>query len=195
MGAAGLRRFREFGERGHVAGKESESRSSTKLWICVLEAEVHTRVDGDGDAFDALDRADELLVKVDLVDGPRPVLGHFDESSLMGERGITAVRLRRSTEARARTRSRPGQHGRLPQDTIPPAHQRGQGPPPAQADRPSLPRRHPVTRHRPSNGQRGRRQRRPRATSRLRTPRVNRRRTPTRRGPGRPPVGSDPRWT
>jgi len=75
------------------------ARPSTKLWISVLQAEVHTRVGSEPEAFGALDQADDYLAQVDPGGGPRPLLGHFDEASLMGERGITAVRLQQPADA------------------------------------------------------------------------------------------------
>jgi transcriptional regulator with XRE-family HTH domain len=77
------------------------ARTSTKVWNAVLRAEVHTRTGADGPAFQALDEADRLVELVDLADDRRPVLGHFDADSLMGERGITAVRLDHPHEAEA----------------------------------------------------------------------------------------------
>ena len=74
------------------------ARPSTKLWISVLQAEVHTRVGNETEAFGALDHADDCLTQIDPDDGPRPLLGHFDEASLMGERGITAVRLQQPAD-------------------------------------------------------------------------------------------------
>ncbi len=44
-------------------------------------------------------QADDNLTQVDPDDGPRPLLGHFNEASLMGERGITAVQLHQPADA------------------------------------------------------------------------------------------------
>jgi transcriptional regulator with XRE-family HTH domain len=75
------------------------ARPSTRVWIAVLQAEVHTRTGSEAEAFEALDQAERLLSEVDPDDGRPPVLGHFDATSLVGERGITAVRLDRPHEA------------------------------------------------------------------------------------------------
>jgi hypothetical protein len=73
--------------------------TATRIWIACLEAEVHTRTGSRSPALKALDRADALLHRLDPNDGQRPVLGHFDQASLMGERGVTAARLNVPSEA------------------------------------------------------------------------------------------------
>lgn len=80
--------------------KLDHANTATRIWNACLRAEVHTRTGHELDAFDALDEADQLLERLDPDDGRRPILGHFDHASLMGERGVTAVRLRRSNEAK-----------------------------------------------------------------------------------------------
>lgn len=46
------------------------------------------------------DEAERLLERLDPDVAPRPILGHFDRASLMGERRVTAVCPRRSNEAK-----------------------------------------------------------------------------------------------
>lgn len=77
---------------------------STQVWIDVLQAEVHTRTSNTAAAFEALDRAGHNVELIDPEDSRRPMLGYFDRSSVIGERGITAVRLDVDAETEASLR-------------------------------------------------------------------------------------------
>jgi transcriptional regulator with XRE-family HTH domain len=66
---------------------------STRAWIYSLQAEAHVR-DGDAaDAFAALDAAQDVLDRPDSDEDRRPRSQFFDQARLVGERGVTAVRL------------------------------------------------------------------------------------------------------
>ena len=72
---------------------------STRAWIWTLVAEAHTRGGSAAGALDALDQAREVLDGVHIEEEPRPRVIFFDEARLIGERGVTAVRLNLPNEA------------------------------------------------------------------------------------------------
>ena len=74
---------------------------ATRAWIYSLEAEAHTRTHSERDALAALDRADEVFDLHGAEDGDgKPRVAFFDRNRLMGERGVTSVRLDRAADGR-----------------------------------------------------------------------------------------------
>ena len=72
---------------------------STKAWVHSLLAEAHVRDGNATAALKALDDAQTILDRTDPEDEPRPRSVFFDNARLVGERGVTAVRLRMPDQA------------------------------------------------------------------------------------------------
>jgi tetratricopeptide (TPR) repeat protein len=72
----------------------------TRAWIYSLEAEAYTRAKDEAGALGAIDKAQAVLDRAgrELPDS-RTVF--FDENRLLGERGVTAVRLGRDADGQA----------------------------------------------------------------------------------------------
>lgn len=73
---------------------------TTRAWIYSLEAEAHTRANDERNALNALDNADHVLNSTDDAAGASPRVAFFDRNRLLGERGVTAVRLGRAADGR-----------------------------------------------------------------------------------------------
>ena len=66
---------------------------TTRAWIHTLEAEAHARADDEAGALRALDAAESILADLQDEEEPRPRVPFFDQARLLGERGVTLVRL------------------------------------------------------------------------------------------------------
>lgn len=66
---------------------------TTRAWIHSLEAEAHARGGDEGAALQALDAAELVLAELGDEEEPRPRVPFFDDARLLGERGVTLVRL------------------------------------------------------------------------------------------------------
>ncbi len=73
---------------------------TTLAWIRSLEAEAHTRTGNTTGAFAALDAAEAILDKAEDEEQVRPRVAFFNRPRLLGERGVTAVRLNMPHEGR-----------------------------------------------------------------------------------------------
>lgn len=72
----------------------------TRAWIFSLEAEAYTRAGNESGAFEAIDKAQAVLDRA----GTQHADSHsvfFDENRLLGERGVTAVRLGLAADGQA----------------------------------------------------------------------------------------------
>lgn len=72
----------------------------TRAWIYSLEAEAHVRADNGPAALAALDKAEAILDQADSGSADNRT-AFFDQSRLLGERGVTAVRLGRDADGQA----------------------------------------------------------------------------------------------
>lgn len=87
--------------RAEVNGfRASQATPTTLAWVRCLEAEAHTRAGDTIGAFAALDAADLLLDSADDEEQKRPRVAFFNRARLLGERGVTAVRLNMPHEGR-----------------------------------------------------------------------------------------------